>query len=74
MSWDTRKPTTWFPTRSDTNQAVQSQKITRGWKFRIYKVEKLHYSCRENKGADQRLCFAFVFTYAKCWFSHSQMF
>ena len=56
----------WFPTRSDTNQAVQLQKMARGLKFRIKKVEILHYLCSENKGADQlrgyreadlRLCF-----------------
>ena len=61
-----RKPTIWVPTRSDTNRAIQSQKMVRGWKFRIYKVEKLYYLCSENKGADQlrsyceadlRLCF-----------------
>ena len=61
-----RKPTIWVPTRSDTNQAVQSQKMVRGSKFWIKKVEKLHYPCSENKGADQlrgyreadlRLCF-----------------
>ena len=46
-----RKPTLWFPTRSDTNQAVQ-QKRARGLKFRIYKVEGLYYLCSENKGAD----------------------
>ena len=51
-----RKPTFWFPTWSDTNQAVQFQKMARG----------LHYLCSENKDADQlrgyreadlRLCF-----------------
>ena len=56
----------WFPTWSDTNQAVQLQKMARGLKFRIYKVEGLYYLCSENKGADQllgycetdlRLCF-----------------
>ena len=61
-----RKPTFWFPTRSDTNQAVQLQKMARGSKFRIYVVEELYYPCSENKGADQlcgyceadlRLCF-----------------
>ena len=61
-----RKPTFWFPTRSDTNQAVQLQKMARGLKFRILKVEGLYYLCSENKGADQlhgyreanlRLCF-----------------
>ena len=61
-----RKPTFWFPTWSDTNQAVQLQKMARGLKFRIRKVEGLYYLCSENKGADQlrgyreadlRLCF-----------------
>ena len=50
----------------DTNQAVQLQKMARGLKFRIQKVEGLYYPCSENKGADQlrgyreadlRLCF-----------------
>ena len=41
-----------FPTRSDTNHAVQSQ-MARGLKFRIYEVEGLYYLCSENKGADQ---------------------
>ena len=30
-----RKPTFWFPTWSDTNQAVQPQKMARGLKFWI---------------------------------------
>ena len=56
----------WVPNRSDTNRAVQSQKIVRGWKFWISKVEELYYPYSENKGADQfcsyckadlRLCF-----------------
>ena len=51
---------------SDTNRAVQSQKMARGLKFRIQIEEGLHYPCSENKGADQlrgyreadlRLCF-----------------
>ena len=51
---------------SDTNRAVQSQKIARGLKFRFKKVEGLYYLCSENKGADHvrgyreadlRLCF-----------------
>ena len=53
MSRVMRKPTFWFPTKSDTNQAVQSQKMARGSKFRIRKVEGLYYPCSENKGADQ---------------------
>ena len=61
-----RKPTIWFPTGSDTNQAVQLQEMARGLKFRIKGVEGLYYPCSENKGADQlrgyreanlRLCF-----------------
>ena len=60
------KPTMWFPNRFNTNWAVQSQKMPRGWKFCIHKVEELYYPCSENKGADQlrsnreadlRLCF-----------------
>ena len=66
MSCVMRKPAFWFPTLSDTDQAVQLQKMTRGLKFRIYEVEGLYYICNKNKGADQlrgyreadlRLCF-----------------
>ena len=55
-----------FPTRSDTNQAVQSQTKARSLKLWIQVEEKLYYPCSENKGADQlrgnreadlRLCF-----------------
>ena len=79
-----RKPTFWVPTWSDTNQAVQLQKMARGLKFRILNVEGLYYLCSENNGADQlrgyyftmKLICILVFTYAKCWFSHdaAQMF
>ena len=56
----------WFPNRSDTNRAVQAQKIARGWKFWNKKVDELYYLCSENKDADKlrsnceadlRLCF-----------------
>ena len=30
-----RKPTMWFPNKSDTNRAVQAQKMARDWKFWI---------------------------------------
>ena len=53
MSRIMRTPTFWFPIWSDTNQAVQSQKLARGLKFRIKEVEGLYYPCSENKGADQ---------------------
>ena len=68
-----RKPTFWFPTWSDTNQDVQLQKMARGLKFRIQKVEGLYYLCSQNKGPDQLrgYCAAdLLFAYAKCWFSH----
>ena len=66
LSLCVRKPTIWVPTMSDTYRTVQSQKMVRGWKFWIEKVEELYYPCSENKGADQlrsyceadlRLCF-----------------
>ena len=70
-----RKPTFWFPTWSDTNQAVQLHKRARGFKFRIKKEVGLYHLCSENIGADQlrgyreadlRLCFrkckTFVFS------------
>ena len=66
MSRVLRKQTFWFPTWSDTNQAVQLQKIDRGLKFRVKKAEGFYFLCSENKGADQlrgyceadlRLCF-----------------
>ena len=77
MSLCVRKPTIRVPTRSDTNRAVQSQEMVRGWKFWIRKVEELYYPCSENKGADQlhsvtaKLICTFVFAYADCWFSHA---
>ena len=55
-----------FPTRSDTNQPVQSQTQARSLRFWILEEEGLYYPCSENKGADQlrgyreaglRLCF-----------------
>ena len=70
-----RKPTFWFPTWLDTNQAVQLQKMARSLKFRILKVEGFYYLYSEKKGADQlrgyaKLICVFVFAYAKRWFSH----
>ena len=56
----------WFPTRSDTNQAVQSLEQARDLKFWLEIEEELYYLSSENKGADQlrgyreadlRLCF-----------------
>ena len=61
-----RKPTMWFPTRSDTNRPVHLQKMARTLKFRTKEIEELYYPCSENKDAGQlrsyceaglRLCF-----------------
>ena len=76
MNLVVRKPFSGFPTTSDTNQAVQPQKMARSLKFWIKIEEELHYPCGEKKGPDQlrsyreadlRLCFA----YAKSRFSHN---
>ena len=82
MSRVMRKPTFWFLTWSDINQAVQLQRMARGLKIRILKEEGFYYLCSENEGADQpcgyreadlRLCLrickhaGFLMT---CWFSH----
>ena len=48
-----RKPTTWFPNRSNTNQAVRSQKQVRRLKFRTQEEEEVYHPCSENKGTDQ---------------------
>ena len=40
MSRVIRKPTLWFSNGSDTNQAVQAQKIARGWKCLIQKKKR----------------------------------
>ena len=70
-----RKPTFWFPTRSDTNQAVQPQKIVRGLKFRISVVEGLYYPYSEKKAlisfaVTAKLICVFVFANAKIRFFH----
>ena len=40
-----------FPTRSDTNRTVHSQKMARDLKFRFKEVEGLYYLCSENSFA-----------------------
>ena len=61
-----RKPASGFLTRSNTKQAVQSQKMARSFKFLIKEEEELYYICSENKVTDQLrgnlaadLCFCF---------------
>ena len=64
-----------FPSRSDTNQAVQLQKMARGLKFRFKKVEGLYYLCKKTKAlisfmVTAKLICVFVFAYAKICFFH----
>ena len=66
-----RKWASGFPIRSDTNRAVQPQKIAGELKFRILKVEGLYYSYSENIVTAQLIC-VFVFAYAKSRFSHNE--
>ena len=66
-----RKPTFWFPTWSDTNPAVQLQKMVRCLKVRIQKVEGSYYLCCENKDADQLRGSASLFSHMQnAGFSH----
>ena len=51
MSFVKTKATMGFPTRSDTNRAVQAQEMARGWNVWTEKVEELYYPCSEKKGA-----------------------
>ena len=71
-----RKQTFWFWTWSDTNQAVQVQKMARGLKFRIFrkKRECTIYVAKTKAlisfAVTAKLICVFVFAYAKRWFSH----
>ena len=51
-----REPVFEVPTRSDTDQAVQLQKMVRGLKFWIKEVEGLFYPYSKYKGTDQMRC------------------
>ena len=70
------KVTMCYSNMSDTNRLVQSQKMIRGWKFWIKKVEELHHPCSENiqtaigLAITAKLICVFGFAYADCWFSH----
>ena len=60
---------------SDTNRAAQAQKIVKGGKFWVRKVEGLYYPCSETKVLisfvfTAKLIGAFVFAYANGLFSH----
>ena len=55
MSRETRKRSSGFPTRSDTNWLIEYQKKVRILAFWVDVEEELYYLSSENKGADQ-LC------------------
>ena len=70
-----RNPVFGVPTRSDTNRAVQPQKMARDLKFRIKKVEGSYYLLAKTNAlisfaVTAKLICVFVFAYAKRWFSH----
>ena len=63
----------WFLARSDTNRAVQPQKMARGLKFRILEVEGLYYVAKTKAliscmVTTQLIC-TYVFAYTKSRFS-----
>ena len=62
-----RKPVFGFNTRSDTNRAVQPQKMAEGLKFRIKEVVGLYYP------VTAKLICVFVFAYAKSRFSYNEV-
>ena len=70
-----KKPTLWFPTRSDTKRAVQPQKKARSLKFRIQEEEGLYFPVAKTRAlisftVTAKLICVFVFAYATCWVSH----
>ena len=64
-----------FATRVDSDQPAQPQKLGRGLKFRVQKLEVLYYLGSENKGADKTarmrrlICVFVVRTWQKQVFS-----
>ena len=73
-----RKPTFWFLTWSDTNQAVQLQKMARGLNFgfrkqrdcSIYVAILAKTKALISFAVTAKLICVFVLAYVKSWFSH----
>ena len=61
-----------FLTRSDINQAVQSQRMARGLQCLIYKVEGMYYVSTSSKAATQ-LIYTFIFHVCKTGFLMMQL-
>ena len=71
MSLVMRKPTFWFPTRSDTNQAVQLQKMAKRLEISDYcTIYVAKTKSLISFAVTAKLICVFVFAYAKCLFSH----
>ena len=56
-----------FPTRFDTNEALQPLKMARGLRFKIKDVEGLYYLSSEDKVADQLLSKSEISTGCTGW-------
>ena len=59
----------WLSNRSNTNRAIQAQKVDRGWKCRFRKKRNCTIRVAKKKVTAKLIC-TFVFAYAKCWFPH----
>ena len=66
ISPDARNRSSGFPSRSDTNRPVRTQKKVRIVKLRVEVEDTLYYSCGENSLADTaKLICAFIFALDK---------
>ena len=52
MSCVARNLSSGFPAKSDTNQAAQPLKMSRGLEFQVKEEEGFYYLCSKNIGAD----------------------
>ena len=65
----------WFLNRSDTNRAVQAQKLASSLKFGLRKYRNCTIRVAKTKAlisfeVTAKLICVFVCAYADCWFSH----
>ena len=54
-----------FPTRPDTSRAVELQKMARGEKVRVKKMDRTFYVAKANAKVTAQLICSVVFAYAK---------
>ena len=59
----------WFPNRSDTNRAIQSLKMARGWKVYNCTIRVVKTKVLITFAVAEKLICAIVIPYAGCWFS-----